>query len=257
MCGKASSCYRFAKASNLDKFTTLLFVKSLRLRLSNLLTALAVDAVYARCRKSGGQQHKCFLEYAKRCVNAKHIVTKVTRLDICHTKVLLLKYPSLKVVQLMRDPRGIVNSRLSRTRWYPVSEKSNDTKRIENIQVLCSKMRSDIEGARELAREFPNRVRIIQYEDIVQTYEKRNALYRYIGVTALKGHHPIPQLVSTIPTAGPYSFRNQMSQSTLYIVQKHCSDVIQILGLRVFRSYDEMKNVSIQVQVRTKLPYAL
>ena len=221
-------------------------------------TAFQVDAAYARCKKSDGQQQKCYLEYANKCAKAKHIVTKIIRLDICHTKVLLLKYPSLKVVQLMRDPRGIVNSRVNRTDWYPVSEKSNDTKRIENnIQILCSKMRSDIEGARELAREFPNRIRIIQYEDIVQTYEKRNALYRYIGVTALKGHHPIPQLASTIPTAGPYSFRNQMSQSTLYIVQKHCSDVIQILGLRVFRSYDEMKNVSIQVQVRKKLPYAL
>merc|ERR1712029_615688 len=64
----------------------------------------------------------------------------------------------LKIVFLVRDPRGVMNSRDS-MEWCAKSS-CNDPK------VLCDNMQDDLLQAIEIKKQFPERVHLVRYEDL-------------------------------------------------------------------------------------------
>ena len=93
-------------------------------------------------------------------------VAKVLRISARLIPRLLNEFPNLKILFVLRDPRGIMNSRIE-TYWFPVSvDKPKEV--TDNIKSLCNKMESDVQMVPDLKRDFPDRIIDYRLEDIVK-----------------------------------------------------------------------------------------
>lgn len=85
---------------------------------------------------------------------------KLVRLRLRFVRV-LLQDPELnvRVVYLVRDPRGVINSRTDTVKWCKTAD-CNDP------GLLCSDMDEDLKAAVGLQRDFPDRFYVLRYEDM-------------------------------------------------------------------------------------------
>ncbi|GJQ72959.1 hypothetical protein Trydic_g1600 [Trypoxylus dichotomus] len=91
----------------------------------------------------------------------------------------LLKDQSLnvKVLLLIRDPRGTLQSRKHRD-WCPGAPDCDQPQR------LCADMVSDYMAARDLQNKYPDRFTAIRYEDLsVDPYNNIPKLFTFFGLT--------------------------------------------------------------------------
>ncbi|XP_060075666.1 carbohydrate sulfotransferase 3-like [Ylistrum balloti] len=109
----------------------------------------------------GGHLQYCFDKQIRRCGNATSIVTKVVRVTVGLVGRMLDKYPNLKIIHLMRDPRAVLSSRMD---IWP----SNTKNILETARSLCRKMKEDLMDSKQLLTRYPHRVRTVFYEDLAQ-----------------------------------------------------------------------------------------
>ena len=93
---------------------------------------------------------------------------KTVRLRVNLTRS-FIEDPSLnvQVLLLIRDPRGTLQSRKHRT-WCPGKPDCDQPDH------LCKDLVSDYYAVQQLKKEFPNRIRVIRYEDFCKDI-KNNA----------------------------------------------------------------------------------
>ena len=164
-------------------------------------------------------------ELVKPCTKSKIRVTKVLRLSLDTTKPLLITDPSLKVVQLFRDPRSIICSRLVKTGWYPLKVVNGSHEKVtENARSLCNKMLNDYKAGVQLIKEFPTRVRFIRYEDFVSNHSIKAAedLHKFVNFEGK------PRSRKSTDTS--FDWRRLLSKRVIDIVDSECAAVYDVLG---------------------------
>ena len=117
---------------------------------------------------------KCLNQLVTHCKQTKLRVTKVLRLSLRFLPLLMDQIPDLKFLFVIRDPRGIINSRI-RTDWYGIE--GNDTEAVnKNIKSLCFKMLEDVKMVDHLKKDYPGRFLDFRLDEIVKesmkTYKK-------------------------------------------------------------------------------------
>ncbi|XP_042213048.1 carbohydrate sulfotransferase 1-like isoform X2 [Homarus americanus] len=81
-----------------------------------------------------------------------------------------------RIVYLVRDPRGVINSRTDTVRWCH----TEDCKNPEN---LCRDMDDDLTTALQMQKDFPGKVYILRYEDMsLEPLNKTHELLEYVGL---------------------------------------------------------------------------
>ncbi|OWF44000.1 Carbohydrate sulfotransferase 3 [Mizuhopecten yessoensis] len=120
-----------------------------------------------------GRLQYCFDKQIRRCENATSRVTKVVRVTVGLVGRMLEKYPNLKIVHLMRDPRAVLHSRME---IWP----SNTKNTLETARSLCRKMKEDYMDSKQLLIHHPNRVRTVFYEDLaIEPIKVTKELYKF------------------------------------------------------------------------------
>ena len=121
---------------------------------------------------------QCFGDNRKLCYNPDFLSQfcslfpfqslKTVRLRVNLTRS-FIEDPSLnvQVLLLIRDPRGTLQSRKHRT-WCPGKPDCDQPDH------LCKDLVSDYYAVKQLKKEFPNRIRVIRYEDFCKDI-KNNA----------------------------------------------------------------------------------
>lgn len=151
--------------------------------------------------------------------------------------------PRLKIVHLVRDPRAIINSRLY-SRFYPIANPRTNNSLEQN---LCEKMRTDINEALQLREDFPGRVIILYYEDLMdnlhvrlkQIYENLNLTFKSEEVNAFSDI----KVNLSPPEKGNYFTKDRKRRNAMwwrkYMTHDHiqtidylCYDVYDILGYK-------------------------
>lgn len=117
---------------------------------------------------------KCVHLLRKRCLTAKTRTIKTIRLTMSMADKLLSSLPRLKIVHLIRDPRGILNSRFEKNL---VSM---------NLQVaaeeLCDQISSDIAIHSDLEPCYKDRMMRVIYEEMCQSpLMIVSKIYRFLG----------------------------------------------------------------------------
>ena len=106
---------------------------------------------------------------------------KIVRLRLNLTATLLEEMNDLKVVYLVRDPRGVMNSRLGSVDWC-----SRSVDCIEPAR-LCSDVSSDLDSFEVLKDRFPDRVALVKYETLAKEPQTSfESLFSFAGLSYLQ-----------------------------------------------------------------------
>ena len=123
---------------------------------------------------------------------------KSIRLRLQTALSLVVKYPDVKVVYYVRDPRAIMASR-TRTRGFVSSVSGGDI--VTEAQLLCRKMHADITTWTQAYKAFPNNFMMLKYEDLAQDVNRVSlTVYNFI-------QRPIP------PAVRSFTFRSAHAHS--------------------------------------------
>ncbi|ESP00149.1 hypothetical protein LOTGIDRAFT_98194, partial [Lottia gigantea] len=86
---------------------------------------------------------------------------------------------NFKMIHLIRDPRGVMNSRIK------VEPKKYGKKKLPNsARYLCQTMAIDMNNTFKLAKEYPNRVTVLHYEDLAENpYSTTARLFTFMDLS--------------------------------------------------------------------------
>ena len=112
---------------------------------------------------------RCLVNLNRRCDVSKLLIIKSIRLPLRALFGLMRKYPDLRVLYLVRDPRAILRSQ---AKAFGRSPKSGS---------FCRVVMDDVKHMQLLLQIFPGRVATVRYEDISKDpLEWTRRLYKYL-----------------------------------------------------------------------------
>ncbi|CAH1792608.1 unnamed protein product [Owenia fusiformis] len=134
---------------------------------------------------------------------------------------------NVKVIHLLRDPRGEINSRF-KTEWTKFPSYSLVAQQ-EFISSLCGRMLKDIRIRRELENKYPDMFMQLKYEDVtknpIQTFE---ALMEFIGLPFYPYHKKMLGLKSK--NSSVHLWKNTLKRSLVRDIDERCSGLYDELG---------------------------
>ncbi|XP_068211347.1 carbohydrate sulfotransferase 1-like [Palaemon carinicauda] len=157
----------------------------------------------------------------------------------------LLKDPKVRLVWLVRDPRAVMNSRISSVTWC-------ETRACKDPGYLCSDILVDFSTYLVLKEEYPLQVMLLRYEDLAKNpYEKSKEVLKFAGLTFHKRVKDYLDDHLTSDEDEPWSTRHDpktrvgrwmkvMKFEDVIKTQYHCKSIMKSLGYRTFSSKEDM-----------------
>lgn len=164
----------------------------------------------------------------------------------------LLKNSNLnvKIVYLIRDPRGIMTSRM-REHWCNAMDECGSTTQ------LCNDMVLDFNEAKDLSEKYPNRFKVIRYEDLsLNPFDMTKMILDFYG---LPFHKRVQEFLDTHTNvagnkhgmstirdskAVPFSWIENLSFQEIDDIQKKCTEAMNLWGYATMLSEDEMNSAT-------------
>ena len=106
----------------------------------------------------------CIEPLIKKCLHSNIIAVKVIRLHMSYVDQLLSDDPDLRLIHLVRDPRGLVEA----WRKVAIGRRSRSVTQMQmNAKLICQRMLTDCQIRRQLELKYPRRILVLRYEDLV------------------------------------------------------------------------------------------
>uniref|UniRef100_UPI00398F871F carbohydrate sulfotransferase 1 isoform X2 n=1 Tax=Pristiophorus japonicus TaxID=55135 RepID=UPI00398F871F len=217
---------------------------------------------------------------ARACGLRRHVAIKTVRIPEIADLRALVEDPrlNLKVVQLVRDPRGILASRID---TFPESFRAwkiwrNSGRKPYNLDAshLSATCEDFLNSAGTgLARPgwLKGRYMLVRYEDLAREPEKKTEeIYRFLGVAVdsnvqrwilnntrgagASGNHKYATVRDSAATAE--GWRLKLTYDMVELVQNICNLTLAQLGYKMVTSPEELRNVSVSLaEDKTFLPF--
>lgn len=191
---------------------------------------------------------RCILRLHTKCKKARTRTIKTIRLTITMAGKLLKWLPRLKIIHLVRDPRGILNSRFEQN-----LNKGNQLS--INAQELCDRLSTDISTFRDL--EFCHRSRMLRvvYEELCQypraviehsfTFLNSNVTTEVLDYAKRIMTGPVRSCSYCVGRGNAlknaYRWLSVIDGDSLHTIDRHCSTVYSKLGY-IPLDYDKLKH---------------
>lgn len=209
-------------------------------------------APYRMCIRSRISKKTCLQRQMALCRNSSHVITKVLRLTAGSFDRLLQKRQDLKVIHLFRNPFAIINSR-TETSGYPVRDYN------ANALTLCKKMALDYDGAMKLKEKYPDKVKLVFYEDIkTNVTSKIKKLYDFIGMNFVKSEVDrlnqvktntpkikTPRIQSTRASNNAHWWRTHISYQRYKATYDRCKNVVKIFNITYFADRNHLLKLNV------------
>ena len=192
---------------------------------------------------------KCVVILQNKCKSMNSVTIKTIRTPMRSVEYLLKTLPHLKVVYLVRDPRGMLSSqaRVGMLKWRELEESARKT---------CNRIETDIDEFRRLYTEYPSRLKRLAYENLC-----RNPVF-VSSKLFLFLRSPFSEVVKyhiKMLTSGPilkcsyctkrgdalvnaYKWKLNIKEDRLRLIDKCCSRVYQKLAYKIL-SIQQLKHV--------------
>ncbi|XP_076220877.1 carbohydrate sulfotransferase 4 isoform X3 [Nomia melanderi] len=161
---------------------------------------------------------------------------KIVRLRLRAAEKLLEQEDlGIRLVLLIRDPRGILQSRKHRE-WCPTKPDCSDP------ALVCADMVSDFSAAVRLIKKYPRTFRVVRYEDLsVDPYKHVKDLYNFYGLDFhinvkrfLDTHtkNDVGGVSSTFRNSkvAPFHWRTDLDYEEVDAIQRVCAEAMQLWG---------------------------
>ena len=198
-------------------------------------------------------------EVTSTCVKVKTRVIKTIRVETLNDMVGMMR-KGVKVIQLVRDPRGTMSSRRA---IYPPLRKDPNIFR-EEVRDLCVRAVKDVESLRQMTSKSPdlvtNNYLVVRYEDLARNASHWLAeIYRFMGRTpdtsartwarntesaSLSNPRDTELNFFTTQRANPFytsiSWRRKLGYNEARVVEEECQTYLDMFG------YDKVPSEEIQ-----------
>lgn len=187
--------------------------------------------------------HECVPILHRQCTFSEIVAIRTIRLRMDVVEELFRTDPDLRLIYLIRDPRGMMNSWWKNTRLS--RQNYSDADREADARVLCARMLLDWKAFVRLRQKYPDNSLLLRYEDLAESPEAvADRVYRFLGysgaprtvigalrtITAAKnpnGNHGIRRANSS-KTASAWVASMQPTLVTM--VTGHCRQVLLEFG---------------------------
>lgn len=141
----------------------------------------------------------------------------------------------MKVLLLVRDPRGTLQSRKHRD-WCPGYPDC------DNPNILCADMVSDYSAAVQIQNKYPNTFRVVRYEDLsLNPYEMVQELFTFFGldfhpsVTEFLDSHTKLNIGGVSSTfrdskSAPFHWRTDLNATEIQYIEDNCDEAMKLWG---------------------------
>ncbi|XP_041417094.1 carbohydrate sulfotransferase 4 isoform X1 [Xenopus laevis] len=208
----------------------------------------------------------------KACKSYSHIVLKEVRFFDLKVLYPLLRDPSLnvKILHLVRDPRGVFHSREKTTSALSFDtkivlgdiESQNSDADYEMIKQICE---SQVEMYRTVMTSNFSRLRshyhMVRYEDIADDpIENARQMYQFANlnftpklktwvhnITHGKGQGMSFVINSRDARNVSRAWRDHLPFKTVYRIQNICKEALKVFGYRTLKTETEQKNLSVNI----------
>lgn len=221
-------------------------------RLPDSAYASKTQAKYKEClSKFSGQ--RCVDLLSSDCKNSIPMI-KTIKLTVNFALDLLNKIPGLKIIHLLRDPRGIIDSRLKG--GFTLLDKVASFSRS-----LCSRMLDDVKTAQIIKETFPGQLHTVFYERLAENpMVALEALYSFTKLRLnSKIKHYVQNITNSQKNDGYFNTRrtnskkvaNQWRQtlkwSLVKAIDKSCYELYKFTGYSKISSKSNLLNLDIPV----------
>ncbi|XP_078077438.1 carbohydrate sulfotransferase 1 [Mustelus asterias] len=217
---------------------------------------------------------------AQVCSRRHHIAIKTVRIPEISDLRTLVEDPrlNLKVVQLVRDPRGILSSRID---TFPESFRAwkiwrNSGRRPYNLDAshlttTCEDFLNSVGTGLARPGWLKGRYMLVRYEDLAREPERKTEeIYRFLGVAmdgnvqrwilnntrgaGASGNHKYATVRDSAATAESWRFK--LNYDMVELVQNLCNLTLAQLGYKIVNSPEELRNMSVSLaEDKSFLPF--
>jgi len=198
---------------------------------------------YSDCMSAAvTRANTCLPKLTEGCLSANVTSLKTIRLSMQIAQNILQQDEDIKLVYLVRDPRGIINSR---SHTNIISTIAAAQIHIE-AKLLCSRLRDDLQLFETIQQRYKNRVLLVRYEDLttnplqfadVISRFGRNAALSEDVVKFVKEHiSASTEDYSSFNTKRnnvtqlAYKWKTELSQSEISQINEQCVAVLKTLN---------------------------
>ena len=193
----------------------------------------------SHCKLNTIYNNSCLLDEEARCIQSIPTI-KTIRLQMDSLEPLFQTFSGLKVIHLIRDPRGMLESRL-RLGFAKVEELCVLAREI------CSRYKRDLDTAKTLMQLYPNRIKIVAYENIATNpLEMSRDIYSFLSLTLTSNieewikhatslgskHNGNYKTVRPNSTQVAYGWKERLTIENIQIIDRECNYLYQELGYK-------------------------
>ena len=193
------------------------------------------------------QLSECIKYMTQKCFQAKYRIVKTIRLSMELVEALMNDVSNLKVINLVRDPRGITNSRM-RGRFSLTRDA------VPHSINLCTRMYNDVKLGDQLRKKYPEKFALVMYEALAERpMEGARYVFKFLNATYSEqvqqwvydsSHGRSDGFYSTTrnSSAALSHWRGELNFSRVIIIQNNCQHLFNLLGYIPFKTYEEMRD---------------
>ncbi|XP_061714519.1 carbohydrate sulfotransferase 4-like [Cydia pomonella] len=145
---------------------------------------------------------------------------------------------NVKVVLLIRDPRGVMQSRQHRGFCQPAPD-------CWQPELLCADMISDYVAAGRLQQQYPNRLMVLRYEELaLEPTTTTLRLFKFLGLSLTPAVDEFLHSHTNIEVAGvsstfrvsrdvPFRWKNALDYEYVEEIQMACKEAMELWGYRM------------------------
>lgn len=197
----------------------------------------------------------CGVQLQDSCQRSKFRTIKTIRIPMMHVETLLQRYPNLKVIHLVRDPRAQVNSidLLAKTTKYNKGF----------ARQKCTAMNKDFYFSEQYRSRYPGRIMRLYYEDLASNPIKTSrSLYDFTGMNFSS---TVRDYISGITSTGRdgcaicsrranssehvEKWRLNLKYSEVKLIDKQCQETYEHYGFLPARSKAELRDLTIPLRL--------
>ena len=182
---------------------------------------------YVRCLSARAKKViKCIPKFIASCSSADLRVVKLVRGEMRDVEPLMRMSRNFRVVHLIRDPRGVINSRRRINFFRAIGVKGRDM--TPESSYYCADVIRDIKLGQQLEAKYPGRIIQIIYDDFVtNAHETIRNLYEFLD-------RKLPaEVVSFANTAKPSTvstWKTKLRDTAVQHIDETCKGMYELLS---------------------------
>ncbi|KAK7474614.1 hypothetical protein BaRGS_00034143 [Batillaria attramentaria] len=193
----------------------------------------------------------CFINARRTCASRPVKLVKTIRFRGSAAAEMMLRHEDLRIIYLVRDPRGTI---LSQQRVF---QEFKFTQIVNFTTYFCQTFREDLANLEPLFDKYPDRIKLLRYETLAENPMKvSEELYKFLRLTftadveefvynstsagkSSKGDYDTFKANST---EAAYAWRNGAVFKEVQVIDKICGDIYLKLGYLPVKSIHELED---------------